>query len=87
MKLMQMKLTIQQNIKQTKYSHIICQRFQATLASWKPILRILAEIWRNKQRRLFNTEQVTHMLKWPAPGPLRNQIMRASSVDLSGSLM
>lgn len=87
MALMQTKLTIQQSIKQTKYSHTICPRFKATLASWKPILRILAEFWRNKQRSSVNTEQVTHMLEWPAPGPPRNQSMRVSSVDLSGSLM
>lgn len=70
MALMQTKLTIRQNIKQPKYSHTICRRYQATLASWKPFLHILAEIWRNKQRSLVNTEQVTHMLQWPAPGPL-----------------
>lgn len=43
MALMQTKLTIRQNIKQPKYSHTICRRYQATLASWKPILHILAE--------------------------------------------
>lgn len=72
------------------YPHTVCREYQATQASWKQLLRILAEIWRNTMQFAVNTEQLTYTQQQPVPGPvtaLTQMLQRLPAVSLLTCLL